>query len=379
MSKNQASQHQLSQNSDANGHGRHEADEPAIEPPPRQSFLAELRDAVAARTVALVLGVLALQLGFILSYVGAFHAPVPQRVPLVVVAPAQSSAQLVGRLNALPSTPLSAAAVPDRAVAEQQIKDGTTTAALIFDPSGKTDELLVATGGGTSLASAVQDVVQQVDAQQHRSVKVTDVVPLQAGDGRGLTGFYLVIGWLVGGYLMAALLGVAKGARPTTTRRALFRLLAAVPYSVASGLGGALIVDQGLGALTGHFMALWWLGALLVFGAATVTLAFQVLFGVVGIGLTVLVFVILGNPSAGGAYQPSLLPPFWRALSSALPNGAGTDSVRRIVYFGSEGITGHLIVLAGYAIGGIVVALGAATLFHRKVSARDPEAGQPVI
>lgn len=74
--------------------------------------------------------------------------------------------------------------------------------------------------------------------------------------------------------------------------------------------------------------------------AATVTMAFQALFGIIGIGATVLVFVILGNPSAGGAFQPPLLPPFWRTIAYALPNGAGTDSVRRIVYFGANGIGG---------------------------------------
>ena len=110
------------------------------------------------------------------------------------------------------------------------------------------------------------------------------------------------------------LLGVSAGARPATTRRAIFRLGALVPYAVLSGLGGAIIVDPVLGALTGHFAALWAVGALLVFAAGAVTMAFQVLFGVLGIGLTVLVFVILGNPTAGGAYQAQLLPPFWRAL-----------------------------------------------------------------
>ena len=50
------------------------------------------------------------------------------------------------------------------------------------------------------------------------------------------------------------------------------------------------------------------LGALLVFAVGAVTLAFQTLF-----------FVILGDPRAGAAYQPALLPPFWRAISSALP------------------------------------------------------------
>jgi hypothetical protein len=86
-------------------------------------------------------------------------------------------------------------------------------------------------------------------------------------------------------------------------------------------------------------------------------MAFQVIFGVLGIGLTVVVFVVLGNPSAGGAYQPALLPPFWRALSGALPNGAATDTVRRIAYFDAGGIGGHLVVLAVYALAGVAVTL----------------------
>lgn len=144
-----------------------------------------------------------------------------------------------------------------------------------------------------------------------------------------------------------------------------------VPYAILSGLGGALVADSVLGALTGHFLALWGVGALLVLSAATVTMAFQSLFGVIGIGITVLVFVILGNPSAGGAYQSSLLPPFWRAISEWLPNGAGTDAVRRIVYFGAEGITGHLLVISAYAVvGGLVAVL--IPLLRSRRSAANP-------
>jgi hypothetical protein len=66
---------------------------------------------------------------------------------------------------------------------------------------------------------------------------------------------------------------------------------------------------------------------------------------------------VLGNPSAGGAYQAALLPPFWRALSGALPNGAGVDSVRRVVYFGANGVGGDLLVLALYVVAGVVVTL----------------------
>jgi len=357
--------------------GRHERVEPIEEPVP-QGFWGELKDAVSLRTVALVVGVLLLQIGFVLSYVGAFHHPTPHRVPIAVVAPAQPGEQLVGQLNGINGEPLVATLVADEATARAQIADGTVSAALVVDTSGTKDSLLVATAAGASKATAVQEVLSQAEATQQRTITVSDVLQVQPGDSRGLTGFYLVVGWTVGGYLVAALLGVAKGARPTNRRRAVFRLLAIVPYSIVSGLAGAIVVGPILGAMTGHTMALWLLGSLLVFAAAAVTMAFQVLFGVIGIGLTVLLFVILGNPSAGGAYAPELLPPFWRAISGAIPNGAGTAAVRKIVYFGGEGITGNVIVIAIYAVVGVAVALVASTVLQQRdlrKRAADPSAG----
>ncbi len=349
-------------------HGRHEAPEEEPAPVSRMSFLGELRDAISLRTFLLVAGVLALQLGFILSYIGAFHAPKPRNISVVVAAPASAANSVIGRLDGLPSSPLKARAAADAGSAKQAVTDGRASAALVVDPNGTQDTLYVASGGGTAVVTAVQEVLTRVEAAQQRTLSVQDAVPLQPGDGRGLSGFYLVTGWTVGGYLVASLLGVAKGARPATGRRAVIRLVSVIPYSIVSGFGGALIVDQALGALTGHFVALWWLGALLVFAAAAVTMALQVLLGVLGIGVTVLVFVVLGNPSAGGAYQPSLLPPFWRALSGALPNGAGTDSVRRIVYFGGHGIGTHLVVIAAYALAGTAVAIAASTMRTRRAT-----------
>ena len=351
------------------------------QPPPGHgrptTFLAEVRDSIAPRTVSLVLGVLLLQLSFTLSYVGAFHAPKPQNVSIAIVAPAQESATLVREINAIASGPLRAQSVGDESAARDQVSHGTTSAALIVGATGSIDTLLVASGGGVSIVTAVEQVVSQIERGEHRAVNTVDLVPLQHGDARGLAGFYLVIGWIVGGYLVAAVLGEARGARPANPHRAAIRLLSLVPYALASGLGGALVVDQVLGALTGHFLALAAVGTLLVLGAGAVTMAFQVLLGALGIGMTVLVFVVLGNPSAGGAYQPALLPPFWRAISMALPNGAGTDSVRRIVYFGSRGITEHLIVLATYIVAGVLVTFGAALL--RAKNASSVASAQPMI
>jgi hypothetical protein len=333
-----------------------------------KGFLAEMRDAVSLRTAGLIIGVLALQVGFILSYVGAFHAPAPHRIAIAVAAPAQVSAQLVPKLNAIPSAPVHATAVSGEAAASRLIRADSVSSALIVNPAGTTDTLLVASAAGAAQATAIEQVMTAAEAHQHRLVTVTDVVPAQRGDARGLTGFYLVIGWLVGGYLVAALLGVASGGRPATARKAIFRLLTVVPYAIVSGLAGAIVAGPVLGALTGHLVALWWVGALLVFTSAAATMAFQVLFGVLGIAVTVLVFVILGTPSAGGAYQAPLLPPFWRAIGPALPNGAGLDAVRRIAYFGANAISGDLIVVGIYALAGIIVTLAGSIFFQRRAN-----------
>ena len=338
-----------------------------------QGFLGELWDAVApGRTFVLVIAVLLIELGFVFSYVGAFHHPTPHEVPIALVAPAQISGRLVGELNALHGHPLHATPVGTVTAGRKLLRHGSTSGVLIVNPVGKTDALLVAGGGGAATATAVEDVIAQVEAAQHRSATITDAVPAQPGDARSLSGFYLVIGWLVGGYLVAAMLSIATRARPATTRRAIIRLTVLVPYAILSGLGGAIVVGPVLGALTGHLLAIAALGALIVYCAATVTMAFQVFLGTIGVGLTLILFVILGNPSAGGAYQAPLLPGFWRAISPALPNGAGVEALRRIVYFGSYNITGNLLILSAYIVVAATVALIGTALLPRRTNAGTP-------
>jgi hypothetical protein len=329
---------------------------------PRQEGAGAVAGVRSPPALVLVLGVLLLQLGFIFSYVAAFHNPKPHRIPVGIVAPAAIAPRVVRQLDAVPGHVASARAIATAAQARQQIRTGSLSAAVLVNPTGTTDQLLYASGGGESVASTVQQAATEVEARYHRHITATDLVPLQAGDGRGLTGFYLVVGWVIGGYLMAAILGIANGAKPSGIREAATRVLVIVPYAIVSGLGGVLIVDQLLGALTGHLVALWWLGVLVVAATAASTMAFQALFGTAGIGVVILAFVILGNPSAGGAYQPTMLPGFWRAISGWLPNGAGTDTARRIVYFSSHGITEHLVLLAVYILAGAVIALAVAHL-----------------
>ncbi|GHG23204.1 ABC-2 transporter permease [Streptomyces zaomyceticus] len=321
------------------------------------SLVDELKSAVTPRAALLVLGVLALQLLFITSYVGALHHPEPRDVPFGVVAPPRVSASLVEQLDRLPGDPLDPRTVPDEATARDQILNRDIDGALIVDPTGRTDTLLVASGGGTVLSSALETILTRVEATQQRTVRTVDVAPASPEDFDGLSAFYLVVGWCVGGYICAAILAISAGSRPANPQRAIIRLGVLALYSVLGGLGGAVIVGPILGALPGSVAALWGLGTLVVFAVGAATLALQAVFGIVGIGLAILLIVIAGNPSAGGAFPLPMLPPFWNAIGPALPPGAGTWAARSIAYFKGNDMTGSMLVLSAWAVVGTVVTL----------------------
>ncbi|MCC3770166.1 DUF3533 domain-containing protein, partial [Streptomyces sp. UNOC14_S4] len=220
-------------------------------PGPGLTFAEEVREAVTARAALLVIGALVLQLAFVTSYIGAFHAPKPKDIALAVVAPPRIGEELERQLDALPGEPLDASTGMDEAEARRRVHEREVEAALVVDPRGTTDTLLVAGGAGASLAQAAEAVVTRAEAAQRRSLKVVDIAPSAAGDARGLSSFYLVVGWCVGGYLCAAILAISAGARPANPRRAGFRLAALALYALAAGLLGAVIAGPVLGALPG--------------------------------------------------------------------------------------------------------------------------------
>jgi hypothetical protein len=322
---------------------------------------AQVADAISWRSAGLVAGGLLIQLAFILSYIGALHSPRPHGIPVAVSAASpRVSAAAVARLNALSGDPVHARTASSAGRARAMVLDRTVDAAVVVGAGRVPDRLYVASAGGPTVAQTAAQIGQQVERAERRSFTVTDLRAPAHGDGRGLSSFYLVVGWVVGGYLTATILGMPAGMRRPDRGRMVVRLAALAVFAAVSGLLGAVIVGPALGALPGHFWQLTGIGALVVFAAAATAAALQALFLLVGTGLAVLLFVVLGNPSSGGVYPASLLPPFWSAIGPALPPGAGVTVVRNTVYFQAHAITGALWVLAGYAAGGLVIALLAA-------------------
>jgi hypothetical protein len=325
---------------------------------PHRSFHDEVRDAVTPRATLLIVGVIALQLLFIASYVGALHDPEPQDVPFAVVAPGAAAEQAMTRLDRLPGSPLDPRALPDESTARSQITNRDIDGALIINPTG-TDTLLVASGGGRALSTTLTTLVTTLERSEKRTFRTVDVIPSATHDPNGLSSFYLVVGWCVGGYLGAAALAISAGAKPSNPQRAAIRLAVMALVALLGGLGGALITGPILDALPGSTAALWGLGTLIIFAVGAATLALQGIFGTIGIGLVILLVVILGNPSAGGALPPPLLPPFWKAIGPALPPGAGTWATRSIAYFENNAMTVPLLVLAAWAVVGAAITVAA--------------------
>lgn len=336
------------------------------------TFVDEVKNAVTPRAALLVIGVLGLQLLFIASYVGALHKPKPTDVAFGVVAPQQLSQQLVDQLDGLPGGPLDPRTVSSAAEAREQIMNRDIDGALIVSAEGRTDTLLVASGGGTVLSGALERILTQVEASQQRTVRTVDVAPASPEDFDGLSSFYLVVGWCVGGYLCASILAISAGSKPANRQRAAIRTAVMALYAIAGGIGGAIIIGPILGALPGSFWGLSGLGALVVLAVGMTTLALQALTGIVGIGLAVLIVVIAGNPSAGGAFPLPMLPDFWRAIGPALPPGAGTWTARSIAYFRGNAVTGPLLVLSAWAVVGTALTL---LLSMRHRPGRDHDSG----
>ncbi|MEP6952514.1 MAG: DUF3533 domain-containing protein [Solirubrobacteraceae bacterium] len=217
-----------------------------------------------------------------------------------------------------------------------------------------TIEVVVAPAASLPIAEALRgDLAARL--KQAGPVRVTVVHRLPADDARGIVGFYVVVGWVVAGYLGATLLGLAFGTRPVRLRVA-WRLGGVALLGLLMGLGGAVLA-QGIGGLGGSLLGLAAVGMLTVMAVGWVTVGLQAVFGVLGTAIAILIFVVLANPSSGGPFAPELLPVFWRTIGGALPTGASVTAVRDVAYFPAASIGGALLVLLAWAVAGGLVAL----------------------
>jgi hypothetical protein len=308
------------------------------------------RDVIIRGHVAL--GVTAvISLLFVASYAGALHSPKPHNVPIAVA----TDVPIAGQLDASPA--LRVVRVASAAEAQRRIDERKAYATLAA-AGPRALQLTVAPAASSQVAQFMTAFVAPQLRRSGDRVTVHVVYPLKNADPRGLVAFYTVIGWALAGYFGASLFTLAFG--PPSTRGGIARrLIGLAELGIVMGLAGAGIAY----AIAGydHGFALFALiGALVVFGIGTATVAFQTVLGAGGTAVAILLFVILGNPSAGGAAPTELLPGFWRAIGRFLPPGAGNTGAGRAAYFPDASLVRPLIVLLAWGVLGSLAALALA-------------------
>jgi hypothetical protein len=244
-------------------------------------------------------------------------------------------------------------------------------AAVLAGPQG--ESLLIQTAASPGTASVLAKEFATAAAALKTPLHVVDLAPLPASDSAGISLFFLVIAWMLGGYVGASALGIMLGGmRGPGPRQAAVRLALLAGYAVSSGLLGALLTGPATGVVPGYSLSLAGIGMLLVFAAAAATAGLQAAFGMPGTLIAIIGMVVFGDPTAGTSIATPLLASPWNVIGQGLPPSAALSAARGVVYLGGADLAVPLAVLATYAAAGTLLTLTASARHRHRAASRTP-------
>jgi hypothetical protein len=267
----------------------------------------------------------------------------PRHLPVGIVG---ASEQAVAGLERSDPGGFDVRRYPGEASARAAIGDRDIYGAFVVSRGGVT--VLEASAASPSVAQLLSTVGQHLAVSGSRRLVVDDVVPLPAGDPRGLVLPSALLPLTICGVIMASVIGLVLEFRPAWRQ-----IMALIVVSAAAGLGAYLIAQGFLGALPHEAVATWAALSLTVLAIGATTAGLIALIGAAGLGLGVLAMIFIGNPFSGATSAPELLPAPVGAIGQWLPPGAGANLLRSTAYFGGHGAAGHLTVLLVWIAAGL--------------------------
>ena len=305
-------------------------------------------DARAAARI--VLAGLVLLFGFTALYVTAFHAPRPKGLDVGFVGTSAQAARAQGALDAVARGGFDVRRYADESDARAALLDTDVRGVVVAGAAR--DRVLVAQALGAAPTETVTRALVGVAARTGAPAVVQDLRPLPAGDRRGLSPLFTVIGTLIPSLVFGVLLSVF-GRR--LAGRA--RWGAVAVYAALAGLVAAFNVDVLVGALTGDFAGLALVCGLLALAVSAAAHGLGHLGGPAGIVVAVLMLLLLGVSTAGGAVTYEFEPGFYGAISQFLAPGAALTALRNVQYFDWAATLEPLVVLGAWAAGGVALGL----------------------
>lgn len=282
----------------------------------------------------------------------------PNDLPVGIVGTSPASEAAIAALTHADPGGFSFQLYPDKASARSAIKSRDIYGAFAIGPRRIT--VLEASAASPAVAQVLDGVGQQLAHHQdeqaaangewwvHKHVARVDVVPISAGDPRGLVLGVMLVPMTISSIVMAALIALLLGFRPAWRQFG-----ALIVVSATAGLG-AYIIEQGfLGALPNEHLATWAALALTVFTIGATAAGLVALIGAAGLGLSAALMIFVGNAFSGNTSAPQLLPSAADHLGQWLPPGAADNLLRSIAYFNGNGASGHLVVLIIWSVLGV--------------------------
>ncbi len=274
------------------------------------------------------------------------YQPSPKDMPVAIVAASSDQARsAVEALEQDLGETFDLRPLDSEELAADQVRSRDVVAAYVLPDGGSDARLAVNQAAGASQAQLVKSIFGQVAAGQGAALTVDDLVPLDERDSAGSVSMGVGQGWIMAGILIVV---VAGSAAPAFMRlRTLIPIL--VGWALAAPILIWLIAGPMIGALEGHFLPLFGVGAASVFCASLITLAFTRFMGLYAVIPAVGLLVFLGTPASGGALSIYMAPEVFRMLHDILPMPAVVEAIKSILYFGSDTVPAHLFTLALWA------------------------------
>lgn len=305
----------------------------------------------------------------------------PKDVTIAVAGPEQAVSAIEEQLAEAGDGTFAVTVVDDRDDAVEGIETREYFGAIVL---GAEPELLTASANGTinqvvsQLATPLQSALtMQAQAAAEASgqaapevtLTVTDIAPFSDDDPNGalLTSafFPMLFGGIIGGVLIG-----------TVIIGSFRRILSVVVYSAAGGVVLTSILQGWFGSIQGEY----WLNvgafALAIAAIAAPMIGFVALIGRAGTAVGPVVMMLFANPISGSALPAQFLPGSWGEIGQWFPPGAAATLVRELSYFPSANTTFPWLVLVGWVVGGLLLAV--IGHFRTSGSAADDAEATPV-
>jgi hypothetical protein len=210
--------------------------------------------------------------------------------------------------------------------------------------------MLVSSAASPVAAETLGSVASELGQQFSTTIAVSDVVPAPKKDPRGTGLASLGLPLVIGSILPALLLVLLY------RRRAPAQLGTAAGAAVLIGGALAAILTFWLGATDG---ANYWLLTLAlaagVLATSLILLGLSAIAGRIGLGIGVAALVLIAAPLSGLSSAPEWLPDPWGDLGQLLPPGASATLLRSTAFFDGHGAGQAMIVLAVWALAGLLL------------------------